>query len=59
MGKPEEYRRYAQECLDLANSFRVSQAQASLRYMAQVWLRLAQQAETQSNPQEDTVHEPG
>jgi len=36
-----EYRRRAQQCLEIAAAFRSPQARASLSYMAQVWLRLA------------------
>ena len=48
MGKPEEYRRYAQECLELASALRVPRARAALHHMAQVWVRLAQDAENQN-----------
>jgi len=46
--KPEQYRRYAQECLELASTLRVPRARAALHHMAQVWVRLAQDAEHQS-----------
>jgi hypothetical protein len=59
MQKPEEYRRYAQECLELASSLRVPRARAALHHMAQVWLRLAQDAEVQSRSQVDQVSELG
>jgi hypothetical protein len=36
-----EYRRRAQQCLEMAAAFRNSQARRSLSHMAQVWLRLA------------------
>jgi len=54
-----EYRRYAQECLELASGLRVPRAQAALRHMAHVWLRLAQDAEIRSRSQEDEVSELG
>jgi hypothetical protein len=58
MGRVEEYRRYARECLEMANASQDPQARATLLQMAQVWLRLAdektlaQDAE-QSRPQLD------
>jgi hypothetical protein len=55
MRKPEEYRRYAQECLELASSLRVPRDRAALHHMAQVWLRLAQDGEIENRPQEDEV----
>jgi hypothetical protein len=36
-----EYRRRAQQCLELAAAFSDREARASLSYMAQVWLLLA------------------
>jgi hypothetical protein len=45
MGQPEKYRQYAAECLQLASDFREPGARAVLHHMAQVWLRLAQDAE--------------
>jgi hypothetical protein len=45
MAKPEDYRRYAAECLRLAQQFR-SQAEAPLLLeMAERWRRLAEQSE--------------
>jgi hypothetical protein len=58
MSGPEEYRRYARECLELANNLRVPRARAALQHMAQVWLRLAQDAENRAQSQ-DEVSEPG
>jgi hypothetical protein len=49
MGRPEEYRRFARECLELASSSRVLRARATLHHMARVWLRLAQDAEDRSS----------
>jgi hypothetical protein len=59
MTGPDEYRRYARECLELASGLRVPRARAALHHMAQVWLRLAQDAENRARrPQEDEVSEP-
>jgi hypothetical protein len=42
MGRLDDYRRYAKECLDMANAVQDAKSRASLLQMAQVWLRLAQ-----------------
>ena len=59
MAGPEEYRRYARECLELASDLRVARACAALHHMAQVWLRLAQDAENRARSQGNEVSEPG
>ena len=41
MGKSDEYRRYARECLEMASAISDARARASLLQMAQVWFRLA------------------
>ena len=41
MGKSDEYRRYARECLEMASAVHDPRARASLLQMAQVWFRLA------------------
>jgi len=53
MTGPEEYRRYARECLELAGDLRVPRAPAALHHMAQVWLRLAQDAENRAHSQDE------
>ena len=50
MGRPEEYRRYARECLEVASALRVPRARAALHHMAQVWLRLMQDARCRHLP---------
>jgi hypothetical protein len=55
MGRPEEYRRYAEECLKLASGLHEPSARAALRHMAQVWLRLAQDAESRSRPEDQSA----
>ena len=42
--RPDEYRRRAQQCLEMAQTFRDRDARGSLCYMAEVWLRLADNA---------------
>jgi hypothetical protein len=44
MGRSEEYRRFAAECLEMASAFDNPQARAALLQMAQVWFRLAGEA---------------
>jgi hypothetical protein len=43
MGRPDQYRRFAAECLEMASVFHEPKARAALLQMAQVWLRLASQ----------------
>src|SRR5262249_39627914 len=40
MGRSDEYRRYAAECLEMASVIHDPKARATLLHMAQVWLRL-------------------
>ena len=47
MGRSDEYRRYAAECLEMASVTHDPTARATLLHMAQVWLRLAGQGELQ------------
>jgi hypothetical protein len=39
--RAEQYRRRAQQCLEIAGAFRDRDARATLSHMAQVWVRLA------------------
>jgi hypothetical protein len=41
--KSEQYRRLAQACLEIARNAEDERARASLRHMAQVWFRLAEE----------------
>ena len=45
--RAEQYRRRAQECLDLARKISLERGRAVILHMAQSWLRLAEQQETQ------------
>jgi hypothetical protein len=45
MGRSDEYRRYAAECLEIAGASHDPKSRAALLQMAQVWLRLATQRE--------------
>jgi hypothetical protein len=42
MGKSDDYRRFAQECLEIARTAVDPRARATLLQMAQVWFRLAE-----------------
>ncbi len=54
MARSEDYRRFAQECLEMARTAEDPQARASLLHMAQVWFRLAEgRAGTTEENQED------
>ena len=41
MSKSEKYQRFAEECLEIAQTAKDNQAKAVLLHMAQVWFRLA------------------
>ena len=41
MSSPEDYRRFAAECLELAGIMNHAEVRKTLMHMAQVWLRLA------------------
>jgi hypothetical protein len=45
VSRADEYRRRAQECLEIAPTFSNYQSRNILLYMAQVWLRLADDSE--------------
>jgi hypothetical protein len=47
MGRSDEYRRYAAECLEMASVIHDPKARVTLLHMAQVWLRLAGQGKLQ------------
>ena len=55
MGKSDEYRRYANECLELASTFRIPEAQAVLLHMAEVWSRLADREKTPAVAADDEL----
>ena len=42
MGRSEKYRRFAQECVEMAKTVECPQTRAVLLHMAQVWFRLAE-----------------
>ena len=52
MGRSNEYRRYAAECMEMASAFQDPKARATLVRMAQVWRRLAGQGELQDAAEE-------
>jgi len=50
METPEDYRRFAEECRQLARSSRDEQHKTVLERMAAVWLRLAAEAQENGPP---------
>ena len=52
MGRSDEYRRYAAECLEMASGIHDPKGRATLLQMAQVWFRLAGQGELQNAEEE-------
>ncbi len=50
MAKSEEYRRFAQECLDLSKTVKDERSRAVLIQMAQIWLRLAEELASKDQP---------
>jgi len=59
MGRSDDYRRYAKECLDMANAVvRDAKSRASLVQMAQVWLRLAQKYDAKRQSDHGREREP-
>ena len=53
MAKPEDYRRYAAECLRLAQGFRGRAEAGTLLDMAERWRRLAKEAKGRGAVSED------
>ena len=43
MGQSEEYRRFAEECVQMARAAKDPKSRAALLQMAQVWFRLGQE----------------
>ena len=54
----EEYRRKAQECLELARKISLERERAIVLEIAQSWLRLAEQQETLQQPQQQEQVQP-
>jgi hypothetical protein len=50
-----KYRRFAEECLLMAASAEEELARAALKFMAQVWLRLAQEREVAGSVPNDEI----
>ena len=58
MSRTDEYRRRAQQCLEMAGTFSDRQARATLSHMAQVWLRLADNYEARPVVQQQQQIQP-
>jgi hypothetical protein len=54
MASSEEYRRFAQACLEMAHGAAEEQTRAILVQMAQVWFRLAEEKESGSSSQKNS-----
>jgi hypothetical protein len=52
MLKSEDYRRFAQACLEMAGTAEDDKIRAMLIHMAEVWLRLAQQQAAKAEDKE-------
>ena len=48
MDRSDQYRRFAQECLDMARTTESEQTRVVLIQMAQVWFRLAEARATEN-----------
>lgn len=57
MGRSDEYRRYAAECLEMASVIHDPKGRATLLHMAQAWLRLAGRAKLQDAEEESAQGE--
>jgi len=53
MSNPEQYRRFAKECLEMARAAQDERTRAILSQMAQVWFRLAEERENSSKKQSE------
>jgi hypothetical protein len=49
----EQYRRFAQTCLEIARNAKDKRSRASLIHMAQVWFRLAQEQKPDDEEADD------
>jgi hypothetical protein len=45
MPKPSEYRKRAEECMEIAQTVQVTSQRTMLKHIAETWLRLAKDAE--------------
>ena len=56
MRRPDEYRRFAAECLKMASDSENGRTRAIFLQMAQVWLRLAdEKVEARSSREDETI----
>jgi hypothetical protein len=54
VSKSEQYRRFAQACLEMARNAKDERARASLLHMAQVWFRLAEERVSEVDERQST-----
>ena len=57
--RADEYRRRAQQCLEMAGAFRELEAWTALANMAEVWLRLADDWDDASDRLRQSNQKPG
>ena len=57
--RADEYRRRAQQCLEMAGTFRDLEAWTALAHMAEVWLRLADDWDDASDRLRQSNQKPG
>ena len=53
MPQTDEYRRFAQECLEMSKTVQDERSRAVLIQMAQVWFRLAQEKPSEGQHEND------
>ncbi len=51
--KSEKYRRFAKECLELADGAQSAKSRALFLQMAQVWFRLAEESASDKNDDDE------
>jgi hypothetical protein len=57
VGRADEYRRRAQQCLEMAAAFRDRDARVALSHMAQAWLSLAERSDLARPSAQAVVHQ--
>ena len=60
MDRSDQYRRFAQECLEMARTSESEQTRVVLIQMAQIWFRLAEARETEDGrtPRDERTKKP-
>ena len=58
MGKADQYRRFARECMELSHIAEGERSRSMFIHMAEVWLRLADQAADKEAAETEPDEEP-